>query len=101
MTVSITHVQYIIIIYTKQTIQKCSLVVLHFLFLPHLRITLFTTIIILNYIVDYCFQIKSNQKFFIHTYKQVHSVYKSKVFKSIYIYTNTSIVDIMYSIYMI
>ena len=26
-------------------------------------------------------QIKSNQKKFIHTYKQVHSVYKSKVFK--------------------
>ena len=31
---------------------------------------------------------KSNKKLFIHTYKQVYSVYKSKVFKSIYIYTN-------------
>ena len=46
-------------------------------------------------------QIKSNQKLFIHTYKQVHSVYKSKVFKSFYIlYTNTTIVDIMHSIYI-
>ena len=44
--------------------------------------------------------IKSNQKLFIHTYKQVHSVYKSKVFKRIYIYTNTTIVDIMHSIYI-
>ena len=43
---------------------------------------------------------KSNQKLCIHTYKQVHSVYKSKVFKSIYIYTNTTIVDIMHSIYI-
>ena len=42
----------------------------------------------------------SNQKLFIHTYKQVHSVYKIKVFKSIYIYTNTTIVDIMHSIYI-
>ena len=42
----------------------------------------------------------SNQKLFIHTYKQVHSVYKSKVFKSIYIYTNTTIVGIMHSIYI-
>ena len=46
-------------------------------------------------------QIKSsNQKLFIHTYKQVHSVYKNKVFKNIYIYTNTTIVDIMHSIYI-
>ena len=45
-------------------------------------------------------QIKSNQKLFIHTYKQIHCVYKSKVFKSIYIYKNTTIVDIMHSIYI-
>ena len=59
------------------------------------------TSVLYIYINGIIIQIKSNhQKLFIHTYKQVHSVYKSKVFKSIYIYTNTTIVDIMHSIYI-
>ena len=57
-------------------------------------------LIIIEMYSDHDSQIKSNQKKFIHTYKQVHSIYKSKVFKSIYIYTNTTIVDIMHSIYI-
>ena len=60
----------------------------------------------LKYVLSlyYIFNNQSNQinrQLFIHTYKQVYSVYKSKVFKSIYIYyTNTTIVDIMHSIYI-